>query len=187
MRSALPRTLGSCSWFAGLTYPEPIWKIVIQSGCTCFHSVIFSMDFIYCVSFFSIDQRFQSDLAGCPKPFWIMSRPRQCCSWSLPLPCCSSTSHRHGLPEARSSPAHAQDWMPLDEVDERMEKWINSLSPSCWYTKWNASMTQEQWQHRGYLSCMAHLRNVWIWYDIYDIYKGFIWIVKGIWYGILGI
>lgn len=144
-------------------------------------------NFIYCVSFFSIDQRFQSDLAGCPKPFWIMSRPRQCCSWSLPLPCCSSTSHRHGLPEARSSPAHAQDWMPLDEVDERMEKWINSLSPSCWYTKWNASMTQEQWQHRGYLSCMTHLRNVWIWYDIYFIYKGFIWIVKGIWYGILGI
>ena len=96
-------------------------------------------NFIYCVSFFSIDQRLQSDLAGCPKPFWIMSRPRQCCSWSLPLPCCSSTSHRHGLPEARSSPAHAQDWMPLDEVDERMEKWINSLSPSCWYTKWNAS------------------------------------------------
>ena len=76
---------------------------------------------------FSIDQRFQSDLAGCPKPFWIMSRPRQCCSWSLPLPCCSSTSHRHGLPEARSSPAHAQDWMPLDEVDEKMDGKMDKL------------------------------------------------------------
>lgn len=82
-------------------------------------------NFIYCVSFFSIDQRFQSDLAGRSKPFWIMSRPRQCCSWSLPLPCCSSTSHRHGLPEARSSPAHAQDWMPLDEVDEKMDGKMN--------------------------------------------------------------
>ena len=46
VRSALPRRSGSCSWFAGLTYPEPIWKIVIRSGCTCFHTV-FSMVMVF--------------------------------------------------------------------------------------------------------------------------------------------
>ena len=50
---ALPSTLGSCSWFAGLAYPEPIWKIVIQSGCTCFHTV-FSL-WWWCSMFASFD------------------------------------------------------------------------------------------------------------------------------------